>query len=713
MPKARFDILPGAPYPLGATCDGAGVNFSIFSEHATGATLCLFGGAGIAGNIEIARIPLVERTEHIWHAYVHGLRPGQRYGYRVGGPYDPPAGHRFNSAKLLLDPYARALDRMPRWHDSMFGYRATAVAAVSRPDPRNSAPAMPKCVVVDSAYDWEGDRKPAVPWDDLVIYEAHVKGMTAMHPEVPRRIRGKFAALASPAVIRHLTSLGVNAIELMPVHQTAPERRLFKLGLTNYWGYNSIGFFAPDIRFASGRALGSSVTEFKAMVKALHRAGIEVILDVVYNHTAEGDENGPTLCFRGVDNATYYRLRSDGSGRCEDYTGTGNSLDTNRSRVLQMVMDSLRYWILEMHVDGFRFDLATTLARGPRGEFGASPFLAAIAQDPVISAARLIAEPWDVGEGGYRAGSFPVNWKEWNGKYRDGVRDFWRGASGSMGEFASRITGSSDLYRAGGRTPLASINFVTSHDGFTLADLVSYNEKHNEANAEDNRDGDDHNRSWNFGVEGPTGDPAISALRGQQKRNFLATLLLSQGVPMILAGDEFGRSQRGNNNPYCQDNAISWIDWSSADAALLDFTRRLVRLRHEHPIFRRRGWFTGTPAKAGRPKDLVWFRPDGAEMTAADWGVEYAKTLGAFVNGDAMTERDRAGARLADDSFFLMFNSYREPMEFKLPPKKWGRQWTVVLDTAETAAPHRARSHLYEERVHVAGHAMVVLRRTA
>ena len=711
MPKTKFKILPGMPYPLGATCDGAGVNFSIFSEHATGAMLCLFGGA--VGNDEIARIPLVERTEHIWHVYLRGVRPGQRYGYRVSGPYDPPAGHRFNSAKLLLDPYARALDRTPRWHNSMIGYRSAAIDAAPRLDLRNSAPAMPKCVVVEPAYDWEGDRKPAIPWEDLVIYEAHVKGMTAMHPEVPRRIRGKFAALASPAVVRHLTALGVNAIELMPVHQTAPEGRLSKLGLTNYWGYNSIGYFAPDIRFASGRAPDSPVTEFKKMVKALHRAGIEVILDVVYNHTGEGDENGPTVCFRGIDNANYYRLRSDGSGRCEDYTGTGNSLDTTRSPVLQMVMDSLRYWILEMRVDGFRFDLATTLARGPRGEFGASPFLAAIAQDPVISAARLIAEPWDLGEGGYRAGNFPVNWKEWNGRYRDGVRDFWRGASHSMGEFASRVTGSSDLYRAGGRTPLASINFVTSHDGFTLADLVSYNEKHNEANGEDNRDGDNHNRSWNCGVEGPTGDPATGALREQQKRNFLATLLLSQGVPMILAGDELGRSQRGNNNAYCQDSPISWIDWNSADAALIDFTRRLIRLRHEHPIFRRRGWFTGSPAKAGRLKDLEWFRPDGAEMTADDWKVEYAKTLGAFVNGDAMTARARAGDQIADDSFLLMFNSYREPMEFKLPPKKWGRKWTIVLDTADAAAPQRVRSHLFAERVHVAGNAMVVLQRTA
>ena len=711
MAKPRSEILPGTPYPLGATPDGNGVNFSLFSEHATGVTLCLFGGVG--GKTEIARIPLAERNEHIWHGYVPGIRAGQRYGYRVNGPYDPPAGHRFNPAKLLIDPCARVLDSMPRWHDSMVGYRASAAGATPHLDSRNSAPVMSKCVVVDSAFDWEGDRKPEISWQDLVIYEAHVKGMTTMHPDVPRRIRGKYAGLASPPVIRHLTSLGVNAIELMPVHQTAPERRLEKLGLTNYWGYNTIGFFAPDVRFASGAGLGSAVTEFKAMVKEFHRAGIAVILDVVYNHTGEGNEDGPTICFRGVDNANYYRLRSDGSGRCEDYTGTGNSLDTTHSRVLQMVMDSLRYWVTEMHVDGFRFDLATTLARGPRGEFAASPFFAAIMQDPLISSAKLIAEPWDVGDGGYRVAGFPVNWKEWNGRYRDGVREFWRGGNYSMGEFASRVTGSSDLYRAGGRAPLASINFVTAHDGFTLTDLVSYNLKHNEANGEDNRDGDNNNRSWNCGVEGPTDDAVVRALRERQKRNFLATMLLSQGVPMITAGDELGRTQQGNNNAYCQDDPISWIDWEKADAALLDFTRRLLQIRREHPIFRRRGWFTGTVAKGDRLKDLEWFRPDGVEMVSDDWGVAYAKTLGAFVNGSAITERDRAGVRVADDSFFLMFNSYQQPMEFKLPPKKYGREWTIVLDTADATAADAAKSHLAEERVHLAGHAMVVLRRTA
>jgi isoamylase len=712
MPNDKLAVLPGAPYPLGVTLGTDGVNFAIFSEHAKAVTLCLFGGVG--GNTETAQIPLVERTEHVWHAYVRGIRAGQRYGYRVNGLYDPPSGHLFNPAKLLLDPYARAIDRNPRWHDSMFGYRmAGAESAMTQIDTVDSARAMPKCVVVDPAFDWEGDSKPAIPWQELIIYEAHVKGMSVTHPEVPRRTRGRYSALASPPVIRHLTSLGVNAIELMPVHQTAPERRLSKLGIGNNWGYNSIGYFAPDVRFASGTVPGSCVAEFKSMVKALHRAGIEVILDVVYNHTAEGDENGPTICFRGIDHTVYYRMRAESPGRCEDFTGTGNSLDLTNSRVLQMVMDSLRYWLLEMHVDGFRFDLATTLARGPRGKFGTSPFLAAIAQDPVVAASKLIAEPWDVGEGGYRVGGFPINWKEWNGKYRDGVRDYWRAADNSMGEFASRVTGSSDLYREGGRAPQASINFITAHDGFTLADLVSYNEKHNEANGEDNRDGDNNNRSWNCGVEGPTEHPAIRALRDQQKRNFIATLFLSQGVPMLLYGDELGRSQRGNNNAYCQDNEISWIDWNNTDAALIDFTRRMIQLRREHPVFRRRRWFTGDPPKGGRAlKDIEWFRPDGATMTAEDWGVPYAKTLGAFVNGSAIAERNAAGRRITDDSFFLMYNSYGEPMEFKLPPKKWGAEWTIVFDTADATSSSRAKSYAFEQRVHVAGHAMVVLRRT-
>ena len=709
MPKTKSRILPGAPYPLGASCDGRGTNFALFSEHATGVDLCLFGG--INGNNEVARIPLAERTEHIWHAYVAGVRAGQRYGYRVSGPYDPHKGHRFNPAKLLLDPYAGAIDRAPNWDDSMFGYRASIGSAPSRRNSRDSAPAMPKCVVVDSAYDWSGDRKPQIAGEDLVIYEAHVKGMTALQAQVPARIRGTYTALASPPVIGHLTSLGVNAIELMPVHQTAPEQRLHKEGLTNYWGYNTIGFFAPDIRFASRSAPGAQVAEFKDMVKAFHKAGIEVILDVVYNHTGEGGEGGPTICFRGIDNACYYRLLADGSGRCEDFTGTGNSLNLMNSRVLQMVMDSLRYWALEMHVDGFRFDLATTLTRGPRGEFGLSPFLAAIAQDPALAGVRLIAEPWDLGEGGYRVGNFPANWKEGNGRFRDSVRDFWRGASDALGEFASRIMGSSDLYRANGRAPIASVNFVTSHDGFTLADLVSYNEKHNLANDEGNRDGESHNRSWNCGVEGPTADPVVRAIRDRQKRNFIATLILSQGIPMLLAGDELGRTQAGNNNAYCQDNPLSWIDWTSADASLIEFTRQLIKLRCEHPIFHRRGWFTGIKPKKGHLKDLEWFRPDGVEMTVADWGVGYAKTLGAFLNGRAISERDRTGAQITDDSFFLIFNAYHESMAFRLPRMKWGRQWTVVVDTTQPIVQASARSYSFREEIEVSGRAMIVLRR--
>ena len=713
MPKDRSEnkseVTAGSRYPLGAIFDGTGTNFALFSEHATGVTLCLFGGKH--GNDEVARIPLVERTEHVWHAYVAGVGPGQRYGYRAAGPYDPPAGHRFNPAKLLLDPYAHAIDRAPEWHDSMLGARASTATTPFRADSRNSGHAMPKCVVVDSAYQWGDERKPNIADEDLVIYEAHVKGMTALHPEVAARIRGTYAALASPAVIRHLQSLGVNAIELMPVHQTAPEQRLYKNGLTNYWGYNPIGYFAPDIRFGSHRTLGGQVTEFKDMVKAFHAAGIEVILDVVYNHTGEGGEGGPTVCFRGLDNAAYYRLSADGKGHYEDFTGTGNSLNLNHPRVLQMVMDSLRYWLIEMHVDGFRFDLASTLARGRSGEFGLSPFFAAVIQDPALAGVKLIAEPWDLGEGGYRVGNFPVDWKEWNGKYRDSVRDFWRGASDTMGEFASRVTGSSDLYRAGGRTPLASINFVTAHDGFTLADLVSYNEKHNQANEEGNRDGDNHNRSWNCGVEGPTNDPAIRAIRDRQKRNFLATLILSQGIPMILAGDELGRTQGGNNNAYCQDNPISWIDWVNADPALIEFTRRLIKLRREHPIFRRCGWFNGSVPKSKNVKDLEWFRPDGAEMTSSDWGVGYAKTLGAFLNGRAIAERDHNGEQIVDDSFFLIFNSYNEAMEFRLPSRNFARGWTIVVDTTNATQQEGSRSYSFEEEVHVSGRALIVLRR--
>ncbi|MDB5107578.1 MAG: glycogen debranching enzyme GlgX, partial [Candidatus Binatus sp.] len=651
MPKAKTPTLPGNPYPLGATWDGDGANFALFSEHATGVQLCLFGGD--SGDDETEQIAMAERTEHVWHSYLPGLKPGQRYGYRVRGRYAVAEGFRFNPAKLLIDPYAYALDREAAWNDLMFGYRMRASGSSSRADRRDSAPVMPKCVLVDTAYDWGDDRLPRIPWTDTIIYEAHVKGMTKLHPDVPEQLRGTYAGLACSAVTDHLKALGVTAIELMPVHQVAPERRLHLAGLTNYWGYNSIGYFAPDIRFSSDRGLGRQVVEFKDMVKAFHRAGLEVILDVVYNHSGEGSEMGPTLSFRGIDNSAYYWLREDGTGRCLDFTGTGNSLNMNNARVLQMVLDSLRYWVLEMHVDGFRFDLATTLARGPRGEFAASPFLPAIAQDPVLSQVKLIAEPWDLGEGGYRVGNFPVNWREWNGKYRDNVRDFWRAADDTMGEFASRITGSSDLYQGAGRAPTASINFVTSHDGFTLTDLVSYNEKHNEANGENNSDGDSHNRSWNCGVEGPTDDPAILKLRGQQKRNFLTTLLLSQGAPMLLGGDELGRTQRGNNNAYCQDNEISWFNWTAVDVSLLEFTGALCKLRAAHPLFRRRKWLTGHPAKVARLKDIAWFRPDGTEMIASDWNVGYAKTLGSFLNGRVLGERDRFGARLFDDSFFL------------------------------------------------------------
>ncbi|MGH7814144.1 MAG: glycogen debranching protein GlgX [Candidatus Binataceae bacterium] len=713
--RSKSDILPGAPHPLGATPDGAGVNFAVFSEHAATVTLCLFGGAG--GGEETARIPLLDRTGHVWHCRVQGIGPGQLYGYRVEGPYDPAAGHRFNSAKLLLDPYARAIDRAPVWHDSMLGYRAPAggaeAPAIERPDSRDSAAAMPKCLVIESAFDWEGDRKPAIPWEETLIYEAHVKGMTMLHPRVPEPLRGAYAGLAAPAVIEHLKSLGVTAIELMPVHQIGPERRLHESGLANYWGYNPIGYFAPDLRFAADRRPGGAIAEFKALVKAMHAAEIEVILDVVYNHTAEGGADGPTICFRGIDNASYYRLREDDHAACEDFTGCGNSLDFSRHAVLALAMDSLRYWAGEMRVDGFRFDLATALTRGADGKFGTSPFLAAVLQDPMLSRLKLIAEPWDVAADGYRVGAFPPGWREWNGKYRDGVRDFWRGASDSIGGFASRVTGSSDVYWPHARGPSASINFVASHDGFTLADLVSYNDKHNEPNGEHNRDGETVNRSWNCGAEGPSDEPEVLQLRARQLRNFLATLMLSQGVPMLAAGDELGRTQRGNNNAYCQDNPISWIDWPAARADLLEFTRAMVQLRRAHPIFRRREWFTGAHLARSKIKDLGWFRPDGGEMTAEDWNVGYAKTLGAYLNGHAVAAQPRGERHPPDDTFFSIFNAYREPMEFKLPPGEWGRRWQLILNTAEAMPATDGKSFNALDLVPVSGHTTIVLRRIA
>ncbi|MFF4990148.1 glycogen debranching protein GlgX [Streptosporangium saharense] len=670
------EIWPGEPYPLGGTWDGAGTGFSLFSEIAERVELCLFDDHG-----REERVDLPEVEGFVWHGYFPGVTPGQRYGYRVHGPYDPSRGHRCNPAKLLLDPYAKAVEGELRWNESLFSYPFTDPASRNDDD---SAPFMPKNVVVNPFFDWGNDRPPRTPYHQTVIYEAHVRGLTMRHPAVPPEQRGTYAGLAHPAVIDHLLTLGVTAVELMPVHQFVPEHAMVARGLTNYWGYNTIAYLAPHADYSSSGQRGQQVQEFKAMVRALHDAGIEVILDVVYNHTAEGDHMGPTLGFRGIDNAAYYRLHDGDRRYYLDYTGCGNSLNVRSPHALQLIMDSLRYWVLEMHVDGFRFDLASALARELHDVDRLSAFFDLIQQDPVISQAKLIAEPWDVGPGGYQVGNFPPLWTEWNGKYRDSVRDFWRGNGSALPELASRLTGSADLYATSGRRPVASINFVTCHDGFPLTDLVSYDRKHNEANGEENRDGTDDNRSWNCGAEGPTDDPEITALRHRQRRNLLTTLFVSQGVPMLLAGDEFGRTQGGNNNAYCQDNEISWIDWSPAgtDKELLDFVRSLSELRREHPVFRRRRFFHGRRAEDGT-RDIVWFTPSGEEMSAADWHTGYAKSLTVFLNGSAITEPGPRGETIVDDSFLLLINGHHEDLTFTLPDGRYGAHWQPVLNTAE------------------------------
>jgi glycogen operon protein len=674
---------PGRPYPLGATWDGSGVNFALFSENAQAVELCLFDDG------RETRVPVTEQTEHVWHVYLPEARPGLRYGYRVQGPWDPAAGHRFNAAKLLLDPYARALDGTIKWSDALFGYQVGHPDADLVADGRDSASGMPKSVVVDTAFTWGNDRPLRTPWTQTVIYEMHVKGFTARHPGVPRHLRGTYAGLIAPAALAHLRDLGVTAIELMPIHAFVADKHLHDRGLTNYWGYNSIGFFAPDIRYASSQAAGGHVDEFKTMVKVLHEEGIEVILDVVYNHTAEGNQLGPTLCFRGLDNAAYYRLTDD-RRYYVDFTGCGNTLNMMHPRTLQLIMDSLRYWILEMHVDGFRFDLASTLARelGEVDRLGS--FFDIIHQDPVISQTKLIAEPWDLGEGGYQVGNFPNLWAEWNGIYRDTVRAFWKGDEGQVGSMGHRLTGSSDLYGQGGRRPYASINFVTAHDGFTLEDLVSYNDKHNEANGEDNRDGHDHNLSWNCGVEGPTDDAKIVALRERQKRNFLATLLLSQGVPMLSGGDEIGRTQHGNNNAYAQDNELSWHDWNldGRRRSLLEFTRELVRLRRQHPALRRKQFFFGRAIYSDL-KDLTWIRPDGREMTGTDWQNPGTRAFALRLAGDTIEEVDERGERIVDDTLLILVNGFWEPLSFVLPAHKSGVRWEPLLDTSAARPPRR------------------------
>jgi glycogen operon protein len=702
-----MNTLPGHPYPLGATWDGSGVNFALFSEHATTVELCLFGGRG--GNEQMARIPMGQQTDQIWHVYLPEVRPGQRYGYRVHGPYDPTRGHRFNPHKLLLDPYARAIDRTLTWSDLVFGYPVGHHDADLTLDGRDNAPYVPKNVVVDSAYDWEGDRLLRTPWPDSVLYEVHVKGFTARHPDVPPALRGTYAGFACPVVTDYLRALGVTAVELLPVHQHVDERHLVKRGLTNYWGYNSIGFFAPDGRYASAGTLGQQVTEFRDMVKALHRAGIEVILDVVYNHTAEGNHLGPTLGFRGIDNAAYYRLRADDPRSYEDFTGCGNTLNMRHPRTRQLILDSLRYWVLEMHVDGFRFDLASALARSSHAVDRLGAFSDFIQQDPVLSQVKLIAEPWDLGEGGYQVGHFPPQWSEWNGRYRDTVRDYWRGADGTRGDFAGCLTGSADLYGRSGRQPRASINFVTAHDGSTLDDLVSYQDKHNEANGDDNHDGERDNRSWNNGTEGPTTDQAIQALRARQKRTLLATLLLSQGVPMLLGGDEIGRTQRGNNNAYCQDNELSWFDWEHADATLLAFTRRLVQLRMQHRVFRRASWLQGRPIHGADASEIGWFTAAGQPITEADWRDGVAKSLGLFLNGRDIPGKEPHGEPVVDDTVLLLFNAHDAPVSFLLPPSDWGSRWATVLDTTAPLPVPDGPVVTAGQAVSVEGRSLVVL----
>ncbi|ASW96046.1 glycogen debranching protein GlgX [Mycobacterium intracellulare] len=715
-------VWPGNPYPLGASYDGAGTNFSLFSEIAEKVELCLIDHRG--GE---SRIPLEEVDGYVWHAYLPNINPGQRYGFRVYGPFDPAAGHRCDPSKLLLDPYGKAFHGDFTFDQALFSYDLKAYRERD-PDGPNADGADPgtpplvdslghtmTSVVSNPFFDWGSDRAPLTPYHETVIYEAHVKGMTQNHPSVPEELRGTYAGLAHPAIIDHLKSLNVTAIELMPVHQFMHDSRLLDLGLRNYWGYNTFGFFAPHNQYAANR--NSSVAEFKSMVRSFHEAGIEVILDVVYNHTAEGNHLGPTINFRGIDNAAYYRLVDGDLRLYKDYTGTGNSLNPRHPHVLQLIMDSLRYWVTEMHVDGFRFDLAATLARELHDVDRLSAFFDLVQQDPIVSQVKLIAEPWDVGEGGYQVGNFPGLWTEWNGKYRDTVRDYWRGEPATLGEFASRLTGSSDLYEATGRRPSASINFVTAHDGFTLNDLVSYNEKHNMANGEDNRDGESHNRSWNCGVEGPTDDPDITELRYRQMRNFWATLMVSQGTPMIAHGDEFGRTQNGNNNVYCQDSELSWMDWSLVDknSDLLAFARKVTALRKQHPVFRRRRFFEGEPIRSGdEVRDIAWLNPSSREMTHEDWGESFHKCVAVFLNGDAITAPNARGERVVDDSFLLCFNAGDDPVEFSMPPDDYAQEWTVELDTNEPTGSKEGPDQVVtaEEKVSLPSRSLLILRKT-
>jgi glycogen operon protein len=697
-------IWPGRPYPLGASTDAEGTNFSLFTSAAEAVELCLFDSDGTE-----VRYQLPEVSAFRWHGYVPGVGAGRSYGFRVHGPWDPQRGQVCNPAKLLLDPYAKAICGGIRWTEACYGYRFGAPTVRNDAD---SAPFVPRSVVVDEAFDWGDDRPPRTELHESMIYEAHVKGFTALHPTMKPDLRGTYAGLATPEAIEHLTLMGVTAIELLPVHHFVHDQHLIERDLRNYWGYNSIGYFAPHGEYAAAGDGGGQVTEFKTMVKALHAAGVEVILDVVYNHTAEGNHLGPTLSFKGIDNAAYYRLVDGDPGYYMDFTGTGNSLNMRHPNVLQLLMDSLRYWVTEMHVDGFRFDLASTLARELHEVDRLSAFFDVIQQDPVVSQVKLIAEPWDVGDGGYQVGNFPPLWSEWNGKYRDTVRDYWRSEPGTVGEFAARLTGSSDLYEDDGRSPGASVNFITAHDGFTLADLVSYNHKHNEANGEDDRDGADDNRSWNCGIEGPTDDPAVNDLRARQQRNFLATLFLSQGVPMLLAGDEMGRSQSGNNNAYCQDNEVSWLDWSQRDEnlELLGFTRQLLAFRAGHPTLRRRRWFQGRPIRVRGQADIVWLDPSGEEMSDEQWNQSFARSLAVFLNGEGIAYPDRRGRRIVDDSLLLCFNAHWETIGFTTPGPTFARRWQVVVDTALTYIPDEGGRIEAGRTIEVTDRSVVVLR---
>jgi glycogen operon protein len=698
-----LETWPGSAYPLGATFDGSGTNFAIFSESAEKVELCLFDEDGTETKVQVHEV-----DAYVWHCYLPQVQPGQRYGYRVHGPYDPKNGKRTNANKLLLDPYAKATAGEFDWDPSLFSYNFGDPTSVNNED---SAPHMMLGVVMNPFFDWAGDRPPRIPYAETVIYEAHVKGMTQLHPDVPEEQRGTYAGLAHPVVIEHLQRIGVTAIELMPVHQFVQDNTLLEKGLRNYWGYNTIGFFAPHNSYSAAGQLGQQVQEFKGMVRAFHDAGIEVILDVVYNHTAEGNHLGPTLSFKGIDNEAYYRLMEDDKQHYMDYTGTGNSLNVRHPHSLQLIMDSLRYWVTEMHVDGFRFDLASTLAREFYDVDKLSTFFELVQQDPIVSQVKLIAEPWDVGPGGYQVGNFPPQWTEWNGKYRDTVRDFWRGEPSTLGEFASRFTGSADLYEQDGRRPVASINFVTAHDGFTIADLVSYNEKHNDANGEGNNDGESHNRSWNSGAEGPTDDEKVLTVRARQQRNFLATLLLSQGVPMVLHGDELGRTQQGNNNTYAQDSDISWVHWDRADTPLVEFVSAITRLRKEHPTFRRARFFDGRPVRRGEGEplpEIVWLTPEGTSMNPEDWDAGFGRAIGVFLNGNGIRGRDARGERIHDLNFVLYFNAHDDVVEFTLPSDEYSAEWETVVDTAGAgadSAPVKAG-----QRIPVAAKALVVLR---